>query len=64
MARSNHFAWVFEKKMFIMGGETAGAPPDGNLAVDIPYLDLSTLTTGAYFVLEGRKKRFFLIGLL
>jgi hypothetical protein len=41
-ARFNHFAWVYDKKMFVMGGETIGAPPDGHLANDIPYLDLST----------------------
>jgi len=42
VARSNHFAFVWDKKMFIMGGETSGAPPDGYIANNIPFLDLST----------------------
>lgn len=42
VARSNHIAFVYDKKMFIMGGQTTGAAPDGGVANNIPYLDLST----------------------
>ena len=42
-ARANHFAFVHKNKMYIMGGETSGAPPDGSVANNIPFLDLCTL---------------------
>lgn len=46
VARRDHFAFVHDKKMFIMGGETVGAPPDGVTANNIPYLDLTSWTWG------------------
>ena len=53
VARRDHFAFVHDKKMFIMGGETVGAPPDGVTANNIPYLDLSTFAICTLKVIEA-----------
>ena len=41
-ARHDHFAFVYNKKMFIVGGTLQGANNSITKAFDIPYLDLST----------------------
>lgn len=41
-ARYNHYAFVFEKKMFVVGGVLSGATSTQAKVKDISYLDLST----------------------
>lgn len=41
-ARHGHFAFVHDKKMYIVGGIIEGATSGSHSYIKLPYLDLST----------------------